>query len=172
LSATQTRAASQSATLTKVVYVTRKVQADLFALVDTYAQISVDYAVDLIHDLRLLLDEEVLDRIDFLWTRPLSDSVVGAYSYQVLVGGLGLVDDRAGGIRYDPTLQQSEFRVRIYYNTRWALMSADEQRGIRARCRLSWSAGAALDYSQGSWSPERGYAKDDLGLNRRRFTGW
>lgn len=172
MSASQTRSASQSATLTKVVYVTRKVQADLFALVDTYAQIDVEYAVDLIYDLRILLDEEVLDRIDLLWTQPGSNRVVGAYSYQVLAGGIGLVDDRAGGIRYDPTLQQSEFSVRIYYNERWYSLSDEERRAIKVRCRLSWSRGSALDYSQGAWSPERGYAKDDLGLGRRRFTGW
>ena len=172
MSATITRSASQSATLTKVVYVTRKVQADLFALVDTYAQISVDYAIDLIHDLRLLLDEEVLDRIDFLWTRPWTNQVVGAYSYTVLSGGVGLVDDRAGGIRYDPTLQRSEFSVRIYFNSRWYSLSDQEKWAIKSRCRLSWGAGQSLDYSQGTWSPERGYAKDDLGLGRGRFTGW
>ena len=54
---TQTRTATQTSTLTKVVYVTRKVQADLFALVDTYGQISQSYTEQLIHDLRLLLDQ-------------------------------------------------------------------------------------------------------------------
>lgn len=172
MTATYARSASESATLTKVVYVTRKVQADLFALVDTYAQISVDYAIDLIHDLRILLDEEVLDRIDFLWTRPWTDRVVGAYSYKVLSGDIGLVDDRAGGIRYDPTLQGSNFRVRIYYNARWDGFSEEDRLAIKSRCRLSWGPGQALDFSQGSWDPERGYAKDDLGLARGRFTGW
>ena len=69
-SQTRTRSASatETSTLTKVVYVTRKVQADLFNIVDTYNQITQNYAEKLIHDLRILLDEEVLDRIEFLWT--------------------------------------------------------------------------------------------------------
>ncbi|MGH7393089.1 MAG: hypothetical protein ACREM3_27085 [Candidatus Rokuibacteriota bacterium] len=74
LTTTQTRTATQTSTLTKVVYVTRKVQADLFALVDTYSQITPEYARKLIHDLRLLLDEEVINRIELVWTKGLSQN--------------------------------------------------------------------------------------------------
>ena len=90
----QTRTATQTSTLTKVVYVTRKVQADLFNIVDTYGQITQEYAEELIHDLRILLDEDVLERIDFLWTYPGTNIVAGAYIYKVISAGVGLVDER------------------------------------------------------------------------------
>ena len=117
----------------KVVYVTRKVQADLFQLAETYGQMTEDYALKLIHDLRVYLDEEVLDEITFLWTRPGTNQVVGAYTYKVLSAGVGLVDDRSGGIRYDPTLRASTFSTEIKHNARWRGMTQDEQDEVRIR---------------------------------------
>lgn len=167
---TQTRTVTQTSTLTKVVYVTRKVQADLFALVDTYGQISESYAEKLIHDLRLLLDEEVLDKIRLLWTKAGSNRVVGAYAYQVIAAGIGLADDRSGNIRYDATLQLAEFSVRIHYNERWDDMNETERAAIKARCQLSWGPGGTLDFSCGSWSSDRTYSRDGYGLERAQFT--
>lgn len=169
---TQTRSASQTGTMTKVVYVTRKVQTDLFELVDTYGQITEEYASKLIHDLRLLLDEEVIYRIELLWTRPGTNQVVGAYSYKVIVGGFGLVDDRAGGIRYDPALQSSEFNITFYYNSRWYQMTDADRKAITSGCWLAWGSGPQLDFSRGSWGADRTYSKDGYGLGRQRFTGW
>ena len=170
--ATQTRTATATSTLTKVVYVTRKVQADLFNLVDTYEQISQEYAEKLIHDLRILLDEEVLERIDFLWTYPGTNVVVGAYIYKVIAAGVGTVDERAGNIRYDPILQASEFTVRIYRNAHWYGMSDSDRKAITDKCCIGWTRGAALDFSRGSTTAEKTYSKDGLGLNRERFRGW
>jgi hypothetical protein len=158
--------------MTKVVYVTRKVQADLFALVDTYGQMTEDYAQKLIHDLRLLLDEEIIDRIDFLWTWAGTNQVVGAYSYRVIAAGMGLVDDRSGGIRYDPALQESKFAVRIYHNTRWYQLTDEDREAIGTQCWLPWGPGGQLDYSRGSWTLDRTYSKDGYGLGRQRFAGW
>lgn len=169
--ATQTRTATQTSTLTKVVYVTQKMQADLFNLVDTYNQISQEYAERLIHDLRFLLDQEVLDRIDFYWTYPGTNVVVGAYIYKVVSAGVGLVDDRAGSMRYDPLLQASEFSVRIYRNALWFDMSDADRKAINDKCVIGWTTGAVLDYSRGSTSAEKTYSKDGYGLNRERFRG-
>jgi hypothetical protein len=158
--------------MTKVVHVTRKVQTDLFELVDTYGQITEDYAIKLIHDLRLLLDEEVIDRIDLLWTKPGTSQVVGAYSYKVIAAGFGLVDDRAGGIRYDPALQKSDFSVRIYNNTRWYQLTDVGREAIESEYWLSWGPGKHLDFSRGSWVSDRTYLKDGYGLGRQQFSGW
>ena len=172
MTTTQTRSASQTGTLSKVVHVTRKVQTDLFELVDTYGQITEECARNLIHDLRLLLDEEVIGRIELLWTRPGTNQVVGAYSYVVIAAGIGLVDDRAGGIRYDPTLQYSEFSIRIYNNSRWSQLPDADREVIESRCWLSWGPGNQLDFSRGSWVSDRTYSKDGYGLGRQRFSGW
>lgn len=171
MSSTQTRSATQTSSYVNVLYVTRKVQADLFQLAETYGQMTEAYAQDLIHDLRLFLDEEVIEQVIFLWTRPGTNQVVGAYTYKVLSGGIGLVDDRSGGIRYDPTLQASTFGVRITYNSRWAGLTADEQAGIKSGMKFPWGAGGALDYSRGQWAADRTYSKDGYGLGRERFTG-
>ena len=168
---TQTRTATATSTLTKVVYVTRKVQADLFNLVDTYQQISQEYAENLIHDLRILLDEEVLDRIDFYWTYPDTNVVVGAYIYKVISAGVGLVDERAGGMRYDATLQASDFSVRIYRNSHWFGLSEADRRAIADECHIGWTTGAVLDYSRGSSTADKTYAKDGLGLEPRAVHG-
>ncbi len=169
---TQTRSADQTATLVKVVHVTRKVQTDLFSIVDTYGQISEDYAVKLIHDLRLFLDEEVIERIDLVWTQQGTSQVVGAYSYKVIASGFGLVDDRAGGIRYDPTLQVSMFSVRILTNTRWDQLTDADRQAINSECCLNWGPAGQLDFSRGSWASDRTYSKDGYGLGRHQFSRW
>lgn len=166
---TQTRTATQTSTLTKVVYVTRKVQADLFALVDTYGQISESYAAQLIHDLRLFLDEEVLDKIRLLWTKASSNQVVGAYSYHVIAAGIGLADDRSGNIRYDATLQIANFSVRIHYNDRWEGLGEKQRSAIKSGCELTWGPGGTLDFSCGLWNSEKTYSRDGYGLSRDRF---
>ena len=168
---TQTRTATQTSTLTKVVYVTRKVQADLFNLVDTYGQITQLYAEELIHDLRILLDEEVLERIDFLWTYPGTNIVVGAYIYKVITADVGLVDDRAGGMRYDATLQGATFNVRIYRNSHLYGMSDADRQAIADKCWIGWTPGQLLDFSRGSSTADRMYSKEGLGLGRERFRG-
>jgi hypothetical protein len=169
--ASQTRTAAQTSILTKVVHVTRRVQADLFNLVDTYSQITQAYAESLIHDLRILLDEEVLERIDFLWTYPGTNIVVGAYIYKVITADVGLVDDRSGGMRYDVRLQAAAFKVRIYRNSHWYGMSDADRKAIADKCQITWTPGEALDFSRGSSAAERMYSKDGLGLSRERFRG-
>lgn len=172
MATTQTRTATQTSTLTKVVYVTRKVQADLFAIVDTYSQITQEYARKLIHDLRLFLDEEVIERIELVWTKPGTNAVVGAYAYEVIAAGIGLADDRVGGIRYDGALAGAAFAVRITRNARWAGMTLDERSAIEAGCELRWGPAGYLDFSLGAWASERTYSKEGYGLGRHRFTGW
>ncbi len=171
MSSTQTRSATQTSSYVKVVYVTRKVQADLFQLAETYGQMTEGYAQKLIHDLRVYLDEEVLAEISFHWTRPGTNQVVGAYTYKVLSGGVGLVDDRSGGIRYDPTLQASEFGTRITHNARWWGMTQAEQDEVESGLILPWGTGGALDYSRGRWESDRTYSTDGYGLGRQRFIG-
>lgn len=167
----QTRTATATSTLTKVVYVTRKLQADLFNLVDTYEQISQEYAERLIHDMRVLLDEEVLERIDFYWKYPGTNVVIGAYFYKVISAGIGLVDERAGGMRYDPLLQGADFNVRLHWNAHWNGMSEADRKAISDKCVIGWVTGEVLDYSRGTTSAEKTYSKDGLGLGRERFRG-
>jgi hypothetical protein len=169
LATTQTRTATQTSTLSRVLYVTRKVQADLFALVETYRQVSEEYAKNLIHDLRILLDEEVIDQIRFVWTVPGTNLVIGAYSYKVIATGVGLADDRSGGIGYNSALQQAEFKVRVDYNARWYAMTDTGRAAIMKDFSLSWGPGGSLDYSRGRFEAERTYSKDGYGLGRERF---
>lgn len=168
-SQTQTRTASATSTLSKVVYITRKVQADLFNLVDTYSQITQDYAETLIHDFRILLDEEVIERIDLLWPYKYTNVVIGAYVYKVINAGSGLADDRAGGIRYDSVLENCDFGVRIYRNAHWSAMSDADRKAIADRCIIQWTPGGSLDFSRGTMTSERMYSNSGLGLDRGRF---
>ena len=98
--------------------------------------------------------------------------VVGAYIYKVVSGGVGLVDDRAGNMRYDPLLQVSDFSVRIYRNDLWYDMTDADRKAINDKCLIGWTTGAVLDYSRGTTSAEKMYSKDDYGLNRERFKGF
>ena len=81
---TATRSATQSSSFTKIVYVTRKVQADFLAIMDTYGFFSEVYAKKIIADIRTFLDENVIDTVKFVWKEAGSNDVVGEIRYTVI----------------------------------------------------------------------------------------
>ena len=95
---TATRLATQTSSLTKIVYVTRKVQADFLAIMDTYGYFSEDYARNLIADVRTFLDEDVIDAVKFVWKSVGINEVLEEIRYVVITGGIGLADDRPGAL--------------------------------------------------------------------------
>ncbi len=170
MTSTTTRAATQTSTLTKIIYVTQKVQADFIAILDTYGYFTLDYARSVIHDVRVLLDEEVIDRVKFVWTVPSSGRVMDEFEYVVIAAGIGQVDDRAGGVRYRPELATADFQVRVVYNDRWVKLAEDQKAAIREDLVLPWGPAGSLDYSGGRWVQDRTYAREGYGLSRRRYT--
>ena len=167
---TSTRTATSTSTLSKINYVTRKVQADFLAILDTYGYFSAAYAQQLIHDVRAFLDEEVIDRVGFVWMRADGISVLEELKYIVVAGRAELADDRAGGITYRPELAQASFQVRVTYTARWQNLPEAEKNALRTRLELKWGPAGQLDYSGGQWSDDRTYSRDGYGLARQRFT--
>jgi len=169
MSATRTRSGTQTGTLSKIVYVARKVEADLLAIIDTYCYGSEQWAITVMHDVRVLMDEEVIDKIYLTWTRRGTNEVLDAYSYRVIIGGLGLADDRSGNIRYRSQLVGAEFHFRVTYQSRWWDMDSVQKGDIQERLWLSWTPAGMLDYSYGTWQSDKTYSMDDLGVARDRF---
>jgi hypothetical protein len=169
MSATFTRPATQTMPYTSVVHITRKVQADFLAIGDTYAYFTEKYAQDVIHDVRIFIDEEVIDRVEFVWKKNGTNQVLDALRYKVVSGVVGLADDRPGGIRYDPALVSADFHVRVYYNSRWTSMHETERNSVRAALTLKWGPAGQLDYSLGRWVNDRTYSMDGRGMVRNRF---
>lgn len=169
MSSTQTRAATQTGTLSRIVYVARKVEADLLAIIDTYGCANEQWAIDVMDDVRVLMDEEVIERVYLVWTRPGTNDVLDAYSYRVIFGGFGLADDRSGNIRYRPELVGATFNFRVDYKQRWWDLEPADKAEIQRRLTLTWSAGGWLDYSKGTWQSDRTYSKDGFGVARERF---
>ena len=65
MSATQTRAASQTGTLSNIVYVARKVEADLLR---HHRHLRLQgrresWATNVMRDVRILMDEEVIEKV-------------------------------------------------------------------------------------------------------------
>src|SRR6266516_5789330 len=167
--ATNTHTTTATSTVPKIVYVTRKVQADFLAILDTYGYFPEDYAQRLIHDVRMFLDEEVIDHIRFVWTRTSSTYVLEELNYTVVTGGVELADDHSGGIRYQTALAKASFGVRVTYNTRWKDLAENEKRSIRKGLDLNWGPAGQLDYSGGKWTTDCTYSQDGYGLVRHRF---
>jgi hypothetical protein len=168
--ATATRTATQTSSLTKVVYVTRKVQADFLAILDTYQYFSEDYAVKLIADVRTFLDEDVINAVKFIWKEAGTNNVLEELRYVVISGGVGLADDRPGGIRYNPALKHADFTVHVTYNDRWKNMNSQQQQTVHDGLRLSWGPAGTLNYSLGRWQTDKTYSTGDYGVSRQRFT--
>lgn len=172
MASTLTRSASQTTSYQKIVPVTRKVLADLLAIFETYDYFSEDHAAQLINDIRTFLYENVIERVQFIWLEAGTNQVLDAFSYRVILNGLGLADDRSGGIRYRSELAEAHFNVRLFYNDRWNKLEEPERREIRNSLRLSWGPGGQLDYSNGRWLSDRTYSFQDYGLERTRFQRW
>jgi hypothetical protein len=169
---TVTRSATQTSSYTKIVYVTRKVQADLLAILDTYDYFSEDHAVALIADLRTFLDEDVIGAVKFVWKEPGTYYVMEELRYTVIVGGVRLADDRPGGIGCNPALADADFTVHVTYNDRWWKMSAEDRQAVHEVLLLNWGPAGTLSYSNGTWRAGRMYSSSGYGLSRRSFSRW
>lgn len=168
--ATATHTVTQTSSLTKVVYVTRKVRADFLAILDTYHYFAEDFAIQLIADVRTFLDEAVIDAVKFTWKVAGTNTVLEEMRYTVISGGVGLADDRPGGIGYNAALKNADFTVYVTYNTRWGNMNGQQKQAVAAALTLSWGPAGTLNYSQGSWHTDKTYSSGDHGLSRQRFT--
>ena len=172
MSASTTRTAAATTTIAKIAYVTRKMQADFLAILDTYTYdgYSESYAREIIEDIRRLLDEEVLEYISFVWTRKGTNVVLDTFRYSVVTGEAITSNDRSGGISYRSELANAHFTVRLDYNQRWQNMSSSERNSVSEDLNITWTPAGNLNYSGGSWTTERTYSKDGYGLVRQRFS--
>lgn len=149
---------------------TRKVQADLLAILDTYGYYSEEYGLKLIKDLRVLLDEEVINRVDFVWSKSGTNEVIYSLSYTVIRGD-ALPDDDTGDIPYSSALLASvaSFTVVIHRNRRWKDMPEYSKDRVREKLELTWENDADFNYGLGWWVKDRTYSKGGYGLERQRF---
>jgi Bacterial HORMA domain family 1 len=172
MSASYTRTAAATTTVAKIAYITRKMQADFLAILDTYTYdgYSESYALEIVEDIRKLLDEEVLDTISFVWTRKLSNRVLDTFRYSVVTGEAVTTNDRSGGVAYHSELALADFRVRLNYNQRWKSMSQSERDLISEDLNITWVSANQLNYGTGSWTTDKTYSKDGYGVIRERFT--
>lgn len=171
MSASYTRTAAATTTVAKIAYVTRKMQADFLAILDTYTYdgYTEDYALEIVEDIRRLLDEEVLDAISFVWTQKWSNRVLDTFRYSVVTGDVASTNDRSGGVGYYSELADADFRVRLTYNERWENMAKSERDLISEYLNINWVSANQLDYGSGSWTTEKTYSKDGYGVVRKRF---
>lgn len=168
MSTTRTQAATT--VYERILHVTRKLQADLLGIVETYGCWNEAYARDVLADVRALLDEGALDRIEFHWRDRTSGGVVHAIRYEVHAERAAHDDARSGGIAYRAALREADFNVRLTYSARWSGMAETERARVRATLKIGWVPGAALTYEGGTWGDDRAYAKDGYALARRSFT--
>jgi hypothetical protein len=169
MSATLSRSATGTTPYTGVIHITRKVQADLLAIGDTYEYFTEKYTQDVIHDVRVFIDEEVIEKVEFIWQKAGTNYVLDALRYIVIDGTAGLADDRPGGIQYNTALASADFHVRVYYNSRWSKMGELERNSVREGLTLRWGPAGQLNYIGGRWVDDRTYSMDGKGLVRNRF---
>ena len=163
-----TKTTTYTSTLQKIIYVTKKVQADFLAILDSYGYFSEKYATEIINDIRVFLDEGVISKIKFVWTEKGINNVLEELDYIVIANGIGLSDERSGGICYRPELAKANFHVRVIYNERWPELRDEIVR--ENLLKLKWGSAGDLNYSGGKWFTERTYCQDGYGLTRSRFT--
>ena len=159
---TLTRSATSS--FTDVKSVTRGPQADLFQVLDHYGYFSEQRAIDIIHDVRLMIDEDVLAHVEFTWCQPGCTRVIEAYRYTVVRGSLVGANSRPGGISYRPELVDADFKVLVTYNDKGHAMTRQQRQDLGFR--RPWSSTGQRDYSGVSRTLQRSYASNGLALDR------
>lgn len=171
MSSSSTRTAAATTTVAKIAYVTRKMQADFLAILDTYTYdgYSESYALEIVEDIRRLLDEEVLDAVSFVWTQKWSNRVLDTFRYSVVTGNVASTNDRSGGVGYYSELAEADFKVRLTYNQRWIDIGQSERNSISKDLNIAWVSANQLNYGSGSWTTEKTYSKDGYGVVRERF---
>lgn len=152
---------------TDVASVTRKLRADLVQVLDHYGYFSWDYGEDTIHDLRLMIYHGIIDSVEFTWRAYGSDIVLAAFRYDILLGDNGLADNRPGGIPYRFDLKFVRFDVIVRYNAAGQALSSTDKQNLGLK--LCWGPVGGLDYSTGSWSNDRSYVSNGIGLQRSVF---
>jgi hypothetical protein len=167
---TQSRSSSLTTTWARVKHVTRKVQADLLGILDLYGYYSEEYGLKLIRDLRVLLDEEVIDRLAFVWVKKGTNEVLYSLAYTV-IGGDVLPDHDTGDIPYYSELAATvaSFSVVIYRSQRWKSMAEYSKNRVREKLELGWEGDVAHNYPLGWWVVDRTYSKSGYGLERKHF---
>ena len=169
MTGTSTRTATSTSSVAKIAAVTRKVQADFLAILDSYDYFTEDNARKIIADVRHFLDEEVIDTVSFIWTAKYSNRVIDTYRYLVITGGGDMANDRSGGIPYRAELANADFKILINFNSRWSNMSQDARNDVLTALVSDWGNAGSFNYSGGSWVAERTYSKEGYGLARHRF---
>lgn len=166
-SASRTRSLTAANTYTDVVSVTRKFRVDILQVLDHYGYFSMDYAEDIIHDLRLMVDEGILESVELTWRAYGSHSVLAAFRYNVINGGIAPADNRPGGIPYRPNLKNAQFNVVVRYNAAGRKLTTTARQNLGFK--LAWAPAGYFDYSAGSWSSDRNYVSNSIRLQRLAF---
>ena len=171
MTASATRAATTATTYQRIQYVTRKLLADLLGVLADKAHFTNEHATKLVTDIRTLLDQQVLDRITFVWFALATQVVLRELTYAVRGEGFVGTDAPSGALPFRDDLLDATFQVRITYNDRWSKLSSEGQQEIRKQLTLTWSNANALTYNNGSRQDEHAYAKDGYALQRSRYEG-
>jgi hypothetical protein len=157
--------------LEQVIRVTRDVQVDLLRIAQLYPrQLSEEKARQYINDFRVLMDEELLEQIEFEWVRAGSYVVLDALRYKVHNGKTTVRADRPGGFQYDSVVAIGDFHVLTWRD--WGAFNAlplATRADITRRLRIAWSPAADRDYSLGSWSGDKSFVQPDISIQRQRF---
>lgn len=169
--ATRVATAATTTTFQRIQYVTRKLLADLLGVLADKAHFTTDHATKIVGDIRTLLDEQVLDRITFVWVAPTTQVALREVTYVVRGEGFVGSDAPSGALPFRHDLLDATFQVRIVHNDRWSKLGAEAQKEIRARLVLTWSNASTLAYNNGSRQAEHAYAKDGYALQRSRYEG-
>jgi hypothetical protein len=170
MSLTYTGSATRATTFSDIIKVTRKVQADFLAILDTYGYFSEDVARSVVKDIRVFLDEEVIDQMSFTWRKPGSNTVMEELRYRVVSGTALRVDDPSGGIGYRLDLTDADFEVRIHHSRRWSDIGRRGREQIQEDLECPWGFADELDYEGGSSASDRIYSSGTFGMSRSRFT--
>lgn len=165
MTASYTRSASNSFTITDARYVGGRVGADLRLLYNLYGEPPFKMIDDFAEEVALLLRDGYLDTVDYGFADAADNTWKLCLRYKATVGGQ-LTDSRPGSFPDPVDLTGYGFHSSLTYSLAFWHLTSSQQAGIKETLPISRVTRTAPSALAGTSTTGHGYARNGAGVSR------
>jgi hypothetical protein len=171
MTATLTRSASGSFTLTEARYVGAKVGADLRMLHNLYGKPALADIDGYVEEIALLLRDGYLGTVDFGFRQSSENAWKLRLRYTATTGGQ-LIDNRPGSFPTSAAVAGLPFYSYLTYSWKYLNLAASEQEKVKETLPFQRTGAAEPTASSGTFTSGHGYSRNGTGVSRDVYTAY
>ena len=165
MTATLTRSASDTFTITQARYVGAKVGADLRLISNLYGKPDPGNIGDYVEEIALLLRDGYLGTVDFGFRQKDTNAWKLRLRYTATTGGQ-LLDNRPGSFPTTSAVAGLPFYSYLTYSTKFLLLAASKQEEIKQGLPFQRVGAAEPTAHSGTFTSGHGYSRNGAGVSR------